>query len=148
MTGLNCRPSPCKRVALPAELIPQNSLDRRLVRLPATSALSQYGSNCVLSALGPTCALFFYAEAGELVRVARFELATLWSQTRCATRLRYTRIILDAMRWNCTNFYWFMRPARYYTSRPQNSLSLTPWDECCLALRHSIKAVYLDQTWC
>ena len=27
-----------------------------------------------------------------LVRVERFELPTLWSQTRCATRLRYTRI--------------------------------------------------------
>ena len=27
-----------------------------------------------------------------MVRVAGFEPATLWSQTRCATRLRYTRI--------------------------------------------------------
>ena len=29
-----------------------------------------------------------------MVSVERFELPTLWSQTRCATRLRYTEIKL------------------------------------------------------
>ena len=39
-----------------------------------------------------------------LVRVERFELPTLWSQTRCATRLRYTRII-GASRWYRSNVF-------------------------------------------
>ena len=30
-----------------------------------------------------------------MVGVARFELATPWSQTKCATRLRYTPILSD-----------------------------------------------------
>ena len=30
-----------------------------------------------------------------MVRVERFELPTPWSQTMCATKLRYTRIVAE-----------------------------------------------------
>ena len=43
------------------------------------------------SAISQTLPFFRY-----LVRVERFELPTLWSQTRCATRLRYTRLLVGA----------------------------------------------------
>ena len=34
-------------------------------------------------------------DLGEMVGVERFELPALWSQTRCATRLRYTPTMLS-----------------------------------------------------
>lgn len=39
---------------------------------------------------GPVVIAGSYRSCGEMVGVERFELPTLWSQTRCATRLRYT----------------------------------------------------------
>ncbi len=32
---------------------------------------------------------------------------------------------MDAECWNCTNFYRFMRPMRYYTSHPQNFATIS-----------------------
>ena len=57
---------------------------RPQVRPPGSQAI-QHG---VLRSRG--CARRMRAMAHKVVGVTRFERATLWSQTRCATRLRYT----------------------------------------------------------
>jgi hypothetical protein len=46
----------------------------------------------------------------KMVRVARFERATPWSQAKCATRLRYTRIKLWCRLFESNEFGWLFRP--------------------------------------
>ena len=48
-----------------------------------------------------------YSIKEALVSVERFELPTLWSQTRCATRLRYTELTLSSI-FFVTTFFRFI----------------------------------------
>ena len=66
VTGSNRRQPPCKGGTLPTELTRQKFI----------------GTQFIL--------LYSVCNGDVLVGVERFELPTLWSQTRCATRLRYT----------------------------------------------------------